>query len=138
MPPAGTALAPRSGNACRAASERWARFDSLNVTEMETKNQAVVPIIGTKSFRSDIMRFIEPSRLLPLARLREELVAIGKAIGLQEEAEQDGAIRRHGLVLITSRSPNELTRSALSLVILERALDDISLLKRSMLVQRHD
>src|ERR1700736_5146393 len=27
--------------------------------------------------------------LLPLARLREELVAIGKAIGLQEEAEQD-------------------------------------------------
>ena len=66
------------------------------------------------------------------------LVAIGKAIGLQEEAEQDSAVRRHGLVLIASRSPDELTRSALSLVILERAFDDISLLERSVLVQRHE
>ena len=76
--------------------------------------------------------------LLPLAQLREELVTIGEAIGLQEEAEQDSAVGRHGLVLIASRSPDELTRFALSLVILERAFDDISLLERGVLVQRHD
>src|SRR6266568_2154602 len=41
-------------------------------------------------------------------------------------------------MLIAGRPPNKLTWSALSLVILERTFDDISLLERSVLVQRHD
>ena len=66
-PPAGTALAPRSGNACRAASERWARFDSLNVTEMETKIKRSCPYYRDEKFS---LRHYEIHRAVTLATSR--------------------------------------------------------------------
>ena len=68
----------------------------------------------------------------------EELFAVGEAVGLQEEAEDDRAVRRHRLVLVAGRPPDELAGAAFALVVLERALDDIGLFERGVLVQRHD
>src|ERR1700728_3096885 len=70
--------------------------------------------------------------------LGEEFLAVGKAVRLEEEAEQDGAVRSDSLMLIAGRPPDELARPAFAFVILERTFDHISLLKRGMLVQRHD
>src|SRR5262249_52313531 len=67
----------------------------------------------------------------------EEPRAGGKAIRLEEEAEDDGAVGRHRLVPVAGRPPDELTRSARALVILEGALEHERLLQRCVLVQRH-
>src|SRR5438105_3705138 len=96
------------------------------------------PVRARRASRVVIAADYDFDSLLPLAGLREELVAIGKAIGLEEEAEQDSAVRRHGFVLIAGRPPDELTRSTLSLVIFERTFDHISLLECGVFVQRHN
>src|SRR5262245_42039339 len=70
--------------------------------------------------------------------LGEKLFPIGEAVGFQEEAEHDGAVGRHRLVLVAGRAPYELARSAHALVVLERALEHVGLLQRGVLVQRHD
>ena len=70
--------------------------------------------------------------------LGKEPLAAGKAIWLEEEAEDDGAVGRHRLVPVAGRPPHELTRSARALVILEGALEHEGLLQRGVLVQRHD
>src|SRR5262245_30565753 len=70
--------------------------------------------------------------------LGEEPLAAGKAVWLEEEAEDDGAVGRHRLVPVAGGPPDELTRSAHALVILERALEHERLLERGVLVQRHD
>src|SRR5579859_7238834 len=75
---------------------------------------------------------------LSLARLGEEFFAIGEAVRLEEEAEQNCAVRRHRLVPIAGRPPDELARSAFAFVILERAFDHVGLLQCGVLVQRHD
>jgi hypothetical protein len=66
---------------------------------------------------------------LPRSLFREELLAIRKAVGLEEEADDDGAVGRHRLVPIAGRPPDKLTRSAYALVILDRALEHISLFR---------
>src|SRR5580693_5607559 len=88
-------------------------------------------------------RTITPPKLtvacaLSLAMLRKEFFTIGEPVRLQKEAEKNGAVRRHRLVLIASRPPDELARSALAFMILKRSFDHVSLLERSMFVQRHD
>ena len=55
-----------------------------------------------------------PPLLRPL--LGEELLPVGEAVGLEEEAEDEGAIGRHRLVLVAGRPPDELTRPADALV----------------------
>src|SRR6266508_3666537 len=70
--------------------------------------------------------------------LGEELLPGGEAVGLEEEAEDEGAVGRHRLVLIAGRPPHELTRPAYALVILDRALEHERLLQRGVLLQRHD
>src|SRR5262249_12245490 len=78
-----------------------------------------------------------PRPLLLRPLIGEELLAAGEAVGLQEEAENDGAIGRHRLVLVAGWPPDELTRSAHAFVVLERALEHERLLQRRVLVQRH-
>src|SRR5690242_6378888 len=70
--------------------------------------------------------------------LREELLPVGKSVGLEEEAEQHGAVRRDGFVLVAGWPPDDLARSGDALVVLERAFEHVGLLERGMLVQRHD
>src|SRR5258708_32846860 len=81
---------------------------------------------------------IRIATFLPCFILGEEPLAAGKAIWLEEEAENDGAVGRHRLVLVAGRPPDELTGSARALVILEGALEHERLLQRGGLVQRHD
>jgi len=59
---------------------------------------------------------------------REKFLAVGKAIRLEEEAENDGTIGRHRLVLVSGWAPNKLTRPAYTFVILERAFEHKGLL----------
>src|SRR6266545_1893103 len=70
--------------------------------------------------------------------LGEELLPVGEAVGLEEEAEDEGAVGRHRLMLIAGGPPDELTRPADAFVILDRALEHERLLQRGVLVQRHD
>src|SRR5262249_57976006 len=81
------------------------------------------------------VRFAAAASTSPL--IGEEFLAAGEAVGLEEEAEDDGAIGRHRLVLVAGWPPDELTRSAHALVVLERALEHERLLQRRVLVQRH-
>jgi hypothetical protein len=90
---------------------------------------------GIASISSDWRPVISP---LPRSLFREELLAIRKAVGLEEEADDNGAVGRHRLVLVAGRPPDKLTRSAYALVIFDRALEHISLFQRGVLVQRHD
>src|SRR6516165_3212015 len=78
------------------------------------------------------------SEALPLPRLSEELFAIGKAIGLEKEAEQHRAVGRNRLVLIAGRAPHELTGPAFAFMVLSRSFDHIALFQWGVLVQRHD
>src|SRR5262249_24545176 len=87
---------------------------------------------------SGTMRAFDRCGQLPFARLGEELRAVGKAVGLEEEAENDGTVGRHRLVLVARWPPDELARSADALVVFERALEHECLLERGVLVQRHD
>src|SRR5205807_9876913 len=84
------------------------------------------------------MMAIRIATFLPCFVLGEELLAAGKAIWLEEEAEDDGPVGRHRLVPVAGRPPGELTGSARALVILEGALEHERLLQRGVLVQRHD
>ena len=68
------------------------------------------------------MMAIRIATFLPCFVLGEELLAAGKAIWLEEEAEDDGPVGRHRLVPVAGRPPGELTGSARALVILEGAL----------------
>src|SRR5215467_3755384 len=70
--------------------------------------------------------------------LGEEPLAAGKAVWLEEEAEDDGAVGRHRLVPVAGRPPHELPRPAYALVILDRALEHERLLQGGVLVQRDD
>ena len=49
---------------------------------------------------------------LPLAFLGEELLAVGEAVGLEEETQDQRAVGRHGLVLVAGRTPAELAGPA--------------------------
>src|SRR5215510_2846995 len=71
---------------------------------------------------------MQPAFLRPLL-LRKPLPA-GKAVGLEEEAEDERAVRRHRLMFVSGRPPHELAGSADALVILERALEHERLLER--------
>src|SRR5690349_22628172 len=79
-----------------------------------------------------------PRRGLALAALGEKPVAVGEAVGLQEEAEDQGTIGGRGFVLIAGRTPDELPGAAHALVVFKRTLQDVSLLQRRVFVQRHD
>src|SRR5256714_7381932 len=68
----------------------------------------------------------------------EELLAVGKAVGLEEKPENHRAIRRSCLMLVAGRPPHELTRPADAFVILDRAFEHERLLERGVLVQWHD
>src|SRR4029077_16982366 len=80
----------------------------------------------------------ERQLLSALARRGEEFFAVSETVGLEKEAEQHGAVGRNRFMLIAGWAPDELTRPAFALVILERALDHIGLFQRGVLVQRHD
>jgi len=82
------------------------------------------------------MMAIRIATFLPCFVLGEEPLAAGKAIWLEEEAENDGAVGRHRLMPVAGRPPDELTGSARALVILEGALEHERLLQRGVLVQR--
>src|SRR5262249_18475447 len=75
--------------------------------------------------------------LLPRPVRGEEFLAAGKAVGLEEEAENDGAVGRHRLVPVAGRPPDELAGSAHALGILGRALENERLLEGVVRVQRH-
>src|SRR5262245_57120047 len=81
-------------------------------------------------------RCASPRRLRIL--LSEELLAIGKAVRLEEEPKDHRAVRRYRLVLISARPPAELAGPAHALVVLKRALEHVGLLQRGVLVQRND
>jgi hypothetical protein len=66
-------------------------------------------------------------RLLGLL-FREKFLSVGKAIRLEEEAENYSTIGGHRLVLVSGWAPNKLTRPAYTFVILERAFEDKGLL----------
>src|SRR6185295_10939269 len=75
---------------------------------------------------------------LPLAGLGEKPLAVGEAVGLEEKAEDQGAVGRSRLVLVAGGTPDELPGATHALVILQRAFQDVGLLQRRVLVQRHD
>src|SRR6516164_9697714 len=78
------------------------------------------------------------SEALPLPRLSEKLFAIGKAIGLEKEAEQHRAVGRNRLVLIAGRAPHELTGPAFAFMVLQRSFDHIGLFECGVLMEWHD
>src|SRR5262249_28680299 len=93
---------------------------------------------GTRLKPGMTRRYPRVSRImLPLAWLGEELLAVGKTVGLEEEAQDQSAVGGHGLVLVARRAPAELTWPAHALVILQRAFEHVSLLERGVFVQRH-
>lgn len=51
---------------------------------------------------------VNESMSLALARLGEKLLAAGKAVGLEEAAEQQRAVRHRRFVLIAGRPPHEV------------------------------
>ena len=79
---------------------------------------------------------IRIATFLPCFVLGEEPFAAGKAIWLEEEAENDGAVGCHRLMPVAGRPPDELPGAARALVILEGALEHERLLQRGVLVQR--
>ena len=79
----------------------------------------------------------ETMALLSLILLGEDLIAVGKAVGLQKETEDQCSVGGNRLVLIAGRAPYELSRPAHALVVLERPFEHIGLLKRSVLMQRN-
>ena len=67
-----------------------------------------------------------------------EFLPVGEAVGLEEKAEDQGAVGRSRLVLVAGGTPDELPGATHALVILQRAFQDVGLLQRRVLVQRHD
>src|SRR5262245_27638288 len=92
---------PRRGSAATRRSQHDGRRRSVR----RLRRRAVPP--GGSSARARSAR----------AFLGEELLAVGEAVGLEEEAEDDGAVRRHRLVLVAGRPPDKLPWPADALVI---------------------
>src|SRR5215471_9879694 len=90
-----------------------------------------------KTMRGQTRSPIWPRDLLRLF-LREKLLAVGKAVRLEEEAENDGPVGRHRFVLVAGWTPNKLTRSAYPFVILKGAFEHEGLLQRGVLMERYD
>lgn len=57
-------------------------------------------------------------------------------IGLKEEAQDECSVGRRGDMLAPSRTPHEVARCDLAIVIYETTVKDVGLLKPDMLVQR--
>src|SRR5262245_41479033 len=53
-------------------------------------------------------RWDGPGGLRPLPGFGEEFFAVGKAVGLEEEAEDERAVGRYRLVLVAGGAPDEL------------------------------
>src|SRR5262245_38376291 len=80
----------------------------------------------------------QPGRGLAFAGLGKKPLAVGEAIGLEEKAEDQGAVGRGRLVLVAGGTPDELPGTAHALVVLQRAFQNVGLLQRRVLVQGHD